>query len=93
MNTATSNVIYNVGKTTFHRTVFTSFADSVTVIRLEASKRGKLDFNLAYTGCYKTNAEILTSDSLYDDRTIKATIARRQSRRSMSTTSSICAHT
>ena len=74
MNTATSNVIYNVGKTTFHRTVFTSFADSVTVIRLEASKRGKLDFNLAYTGCYKTNAEILPSDSLYDDRTIKATM-------------------
>ena len=80
MNTATSTVTYNVGGTTYKRTVFTSFADNVVIIRLEASRRGMLDFTLAYTGCNKTNGEVLTSNQLYDSRTIKATMgpAERQ---------------
>lgn len=74
MNTATSNVQYNVGGVDYKRTVFTSFDDNVTVVRLEASETGKLNFNLAYTGCNKTNIEKVTSNALYDSKTIKATM-------------------
>ncbi len=74
MNTATSVVQYNIGGVDYKRTVFTSMADNVTVVRLEASEPGKLDFNVAYTGCNKTNIEKLTSSTLYDDHTIKATM-------------------
>lgn len=74
MNTATSHVNYNVGKTSYSRTVFTSFADDVTIVRLEASKRGKLQFSLCYSGCNKTKVNQLKSNMFYDDRTIKATL-------------------
>ena len=74
MNTATSNVEYHIGGVGYKRTVFTSFKDNVTVIRLEADQKGKLDFNVAYTGCNKSNIEKLTSNTLFDDCTIKATM-------------------
>lgn len=74
MNTATSHVHYNVGGTDYERTVFTSLADNVTVVRLEASEAGKLDFNVAYTGCNKTNIMKLGTNTLYDANTIKATM-------------------
>ncbi len=81
MNTATSNVQYNVSGVDYKRTVFTSFDDNVTIVRLEASEAGKLNFNVAYTGCNKTNIEKLLTNELYDDHTIKATMgpARSQS--------------
>ena len=74
MDSATSTVRYNVNGTDYTRTVFTSFADNVTIVRLEASKAGKLNFNVAYTGCNKTNIEKLLTNTLYDDHTIKATM-------------------
>ena len=74
MNTATSNVEYHVKNVGYKRTVFTSFKDNVTVVRLEADQQGKLDFNVAYTGCNKSNIEKLTSNELFDDHTIKATM-------------------
>jgi hypothetical protein len=74
MNTATSNVQYNVNGTNYKRTVFTSFADNVTVIRLEADQAGKLDFNFAYTGSNKSNVEKLNINEFYNDNTIRATI-------------------
>lgn len=74
MNTATSHVQYYCDGSDYKRTVFTSLDDNITVVRLEASEIGKLNFNLAYTGCNKTNIEKLTSNILYDDHTIKATM-------------------
>ena len=74
MNTATSNVEYHIKDTGYKRTVFTSFKDNVTIVRLEADKQGKLDFNVSYTGCNKSNIEKLTSNELLDDHTIKATM-------------------
>ena len=74
MDSATSIVRYNIDGTDYKRTVFSSFSDNVTVVRLEASELGKLNFNVAYTGCNKTNIEKLTSNELYDDHTIKATM-------------------
>ena len=74
MNTATSNVEYHVKDVGYKRTVFTSFKDDVTVVRLEADRQGMLDFNVCYTGCNKSNIEKLTSNELYDDHTIKATM-------------------
>ena len=74
MNTATSNVEYHVRDVGYKRTVFTSFKDNVTVVRLEADRAGKLDFNVVYTGCNKSNIEKLTSNTLFDNRTIKATM-------------------
>ena len=71
MNTATSNVEYHVKGVGYKRTVFTSFKDNVTVVRLEADQTGKLDFNVAYAGCNKSNIEKLTSNVLYDDHTVK----------------------
>ena len=72
LDSATSQVIYNIGDVKYKRTVFTSFADNVTIVRLESSESGKLQFNAAYTGCNKTNIEKLLSSVLYDDHTIKA---------------------
>lgn len=72
LDSAVSQVIYNIGDVKFTRTVFTSFADNVTIVRLEASESGKLHFNATYTGCNKTNIEKLLSSVLYDDHTIKA---------------------
>lgn len=74
MNTATSNVEYHVKGVGYKRTVFTSFKDNVTVVRLEADQTGKLDFNVAYAGCNKSNIEKLTSNVLYDEHTVKATM-------------------
>ena len=79
MNTATSNVQYNVSGVDYKRTVFTSFDDNVTIVRLEASEAGKLNFNVAYTGCNKTNIEKLLTNKLYDDHTIKATMGPARS--------------
>lgn len=74
MNTATSGVEYHVNGVGYKRTVFTSMKDNVTIVRLEADQKGKLDFNVSYTGCNKSNIEKLTSNTLYDDHTIKATM-------------------
>lgn len=79
MDSATSVVRYNVNGVDYTRTVFTSFDDNVTVVRLEASEKGKLDFNVAYTGCNKTNIEKLLTNTFYDDHTIKATMGPARS--------------
>ena len=74
MNNATSNVDYHVNGVGYKRTVFTSMKDNVTVVRLEADQEGKLDFNVCYAGCNKSNIEKVTSNTLFDDNTIKATM-------------------
>ena len=77
MNTATSHVDYHVDGVGYKRTVFTSFKDNVTVVRLEADQAGKLNFNVCYTGCNKSNIEKLLTNTLYDNPTIKATMGVR----------------
>ena len=63
---------YHVKNVGYKRTVFTSFKDNVTVVRLEADQAGKLDFNVAYAGSNKSNIEKLISNELFDNHTIKA---------------------
>lgn len=79
MADATSNVAYVVDGVKYERTVFTSFEDNVTVVRLTSSEANKLNFNVAYAGCNKTNIEKLGSNEFVDaaggvSRTIKATM-------------------
>ncbi|MBO5205283.1 MAG: glycoside hydrolase family 95 protein [Prevotella sp.] len=37
----------------YEREIFTSFTDNLTIIRLKASKKGRLDFNVSFTGPLK----------------------------------------
>lgn len=48
MNNATAVTTYIQNGVTYKRTTFTSFADNVTIMHLEASEAGKLDFNVCY---------------------------------------------
>src|SRR5690606_21776966 len=52
LETAVSNVTYRVGEVSYKREVFSSAADQVLVVRLTASKPGRLSFrvNLARPG-------------------------------------------
>ena len=79
MTNATSNVTYNINNVNYQRTVFTSFDDNVTIVRLTASEANRLAFNVAYAGCNKTSVEKLGSNQFVDvtngvSRTIKATM-------------------
>lgn len=69
LNTATAGTQYTVGGVTYTRTVFTSFTENVTVIRLTASKKGKLRFITSFVGPEKTN-RIVCSTALHDGRTL-----------------------
>lgn len=66
---ATTGVSYTCGGVEYTRTVFTSFADDVTVIRLTASKRGKLGFAASFIGPEKAN-RIKCTSSLHDGKTL-----------------------
>lgn len=81
MSKAVATTTYVANGVTYTRTVFTSFSDNVTVIRLEASEPGKLDFNLCYAAPAKTNMEKLGVNTITSDGMIKASLipARAQS--------------
>lgn len=66
---ATSGVEYTLNGVKYNRTVFTSFADQVTVIHLTASQAKKLKFALSFVGPEKTQ-RILATSSLYDKNTL-----------------------
>ncbi len=55
LSTATATTTYVVNGITYTRTVFTSLADNVTVMRIEASEAGTLDFNVCFAAPQKTN--------------------------------------
>lgn len=66
LNTATANTSYTAGGVTYKRQVFTSLADDVTIIRLTASKRGKLNFKLDFISPEKTQRVYCTNQLISD---------------------------
>lgn len=81
MNNATAVTTYVVDGVTYTRTVFTSFEDNVTVMRIEASEPGKLNFNVCFAAPAKTNMEKLDINKITADGMIEASLvpARDQS--------------
>ena len=72
MADGTSNVTYTIDGVNYTRSVFTSFKDNVTIVRLTASEAGKLNFNLSYAGCNKTNIMKLGTSEFYGAESGKA---------------------
>lgn len=79
--TATATTSYIVDGVTYTRTVFTSLEDNVTIMRIEASEEGKLDFNLSFAAPNKTNMVKLGVNKITSDGMIEASLipARDQS--------------
>ena len=80
MNNATAVTEYLVDGVKYTRTTFTSFEDNVTIMRLEASEEGKLNFNVNYAAPAKTNMEKIGVNKLTADGMIEASLvaAREQ---------------
>lgn len=74
MNNATAVTTYVVNGVTYTRTVFTSFEDNVTVMRIEASEAGKLNFNVCFAAPVKTNMEKLDINKITSDGMIEASL-------------------
>lgn len=55
LSNATATTTYVLDGVTYTRTVFTSLDDNVTLMRLEASEPGRLDFNVCFAAPVKTN--------------------------------------
>ncbi|MBO6191841.1 MAG: glycoside hydrolase N-terminal domain-containing protein, partial [Prevotella sp.] len=81
MNNATAVTEYIVNGVKYTRTTFTSFEDNVTIMRLEASEPGQLNFNVNYAAPFKTNMEKIGINKLTADGMIEASLipAREQS--------------
>lgn len=81
MNNATATTSYIVDGVTYTRTVFTSFEDNVTIMRLEASEPGKLNFDVCYAAPVKTNMAKLDVNKITNDGMLEASLipARAQS--------------
>jgi len=79
--TATATTTYIVDGVTYTRTVFTSLADDVTVMRIVASQEGRLNFNVCFAAPQKTNMAKLGVNKLLADGVIEASLvpARAQS--------------
>ena len=71
---ATATTTYIVNGVTYTRTVFTSFDDNVTIMRIEASEEGKLDFNVCFAAPQKTNMEKLGVNKITADGMIEASL-------------------
>ena len=80
MNNATAVTSYIIDGVTYTRTTFTSFEDNVTIMRLDASEEGKLNFNVNYAAPAKTNMEKIGINTLTSDGMIEASLipAREQ---------------
>ncbi|MDE6377758.1 MAG: glycoside hydrolase family 95 protein, partial [Duncaniella sp.] len=74
MNTAVATTSYDIDGVTYRRRVITSFTDNVTLVRLEASEPGRLDFNVRFAAPAKTGMSILGTDTLVAPDLIKATL-------------------
>ena len=71
---AVATTTYEVNGVTYTRKVITSFADNLTIIRLEASQPGSLDFNVSYAAPNKTNMEKLGVNEITPDGLIKSSL-------------------
>lgn len=69
---ATTSYIEN--GVTYTREVFTSFADNVTVMHIEASEAGKLDLNVCFAAPAKTNMAKLGVNKITADGMIEASL-------------------
>ena len=74
LSTATATTTYVLDGVTYTRTVFTSLEDNVTVMRIEASEAGKLDFNVCFAAPVKTNMEKPGINRITDDGMIEASL-------------------
>ena len=74
MNNATAVTTYVVDGVTYTRTVFTSLADNVTLMRIEASEAGRLNFNVCFAAPAKTNMEKLGVNKITSDGMIEASL-------------------
>ena len=74
LSTATATTTYLIDGVTYTRTVFSSFEDNVTVMRIEASEAGKLNFNVCYAAPQKTNMEKLGINKITADGMIEASL-------------------
>ena len=74
LSTATATTSYLVDGVTYTRTVFTSFDDNVTIMRLEASEPGKLNFNVCFAAPNKTNMAKLGINKITGDGMIEASL-------------------
>ena len=81
MSNATAVTTYVADGVTYTRTVFTSLDDNVTVMRIEASEKGKLNFNVCYAAPNKTNMAVIGVNKITADGMIEASLvpARTQS--------------
>lgn len=74
MNTAVATTTYIVDGVTYTRRVFTSMADNVTVMHIEASEPGKLNFDVCFAAPIKTNMAKVGVNTLAGDGLIKASL-------------------
>jgi len=74
LSTATATTTYVLDGVTYTRTVFTSFEDNVTLMRLEASEAGKLDFNVCFAAPIKTNMVKTGINRITEDGMIEASL-------------------
>lgn len=81
MSKAVVTTSYVANGVTYTREAFTSFADNVTVMRIEASEAGKLDFNVCFAAPIKTNMSKIGVNKITADGMIEASLipARAQS--------------
>lgn len=74
MNNATAVTTYVINGVTYTRTLFTSLEDNVTIMRIEASEEGKLDFNVCYAAPSKSGMEKLGINKITADGMIEASL-------------------
>lgn len=74
MSRAVVTTSYVSGGVTYTREVFTSFADNVTIMRITASKPGKVNFNLCYAAPIKTKMSKLDVNEITADGMIHASL-------------------
>ena len=72
LRTAEARVSYDYDGVTYDRTYFSSYPDNVTVMKLDASKRGKLTFTLRPEATYVRDYCTLPSDQLAKSGTVTA---------------------
>ncbi len=74
MNNAVATTTYIVDDVTYTRRIFTSMADNVTIMNIEASKPGKLNFDVCFAAPIKTNMAKAGVNTIIGNDLIKASL-------------------
>ena len=72
LKTAQAHVRYNYEGVTYNRTYFASYPDNVTVMKLDASQKGKLSFTLRPEATYIRDYAVLPGDGASKTGTVTA---------------------